>query len=166
MSGANDWTPMLPLDLVEATEHHGPYITSAYGADVCDFYTMSNPQSLSVRNGGDSKPVPFTDANEYAAFMVRAANAHDELLAGLRQIVDLAGSPSYMVPPVVRRIAAAILAKHGGASISTDVELRRALSAVTIDMTPDQRAECERNTREMHADARRILDARSAGGAS
>lgn len=74
----------LPFDLIEGNEHHGPYIVNSYGADVCDFYCMSNPSSWSVRNGGDSKPIWFTDAAENAAFMHRAANCHHELLATLK----------------------------------------------------------------------------------
>lgn len=78
----------LPFDLIEGNEHHGPYIVNSYGRDVCDFYTMSNTASLSVRNGGDSKPIWFTDAAENAAFLHRAANCHHELVAILQKIVD------------------------------------------------------------------------------
>ncbi len=77
----------LPFDLIEGNEHHGPYIVNSYGRDVCDFYTMSNPASLSVRNGGDSEPIWFTDAAENAAFMHRAANCHHELVAALKLVM-------------------------------------------------------------------------------
>lgn len=74
----------LPFELIEATEHHGPYITNSFGGTVCDFYTMSNPQAASVRNGGTSKPVLFHDADENAAFVTKAANSHDDLVAALK----------------------------------------------------------------------------------
>lgn len=48
-----------PWDYVPANEHHGPYVTSDFGSTICDLYTMTNPNNLSVRNGGDSRPVPF-----------------------------------------------------------------------------------------------------------
>ena len=75
----------MPFDLVKGNEHHGPYIVNAYGGDVCDFYAMSNPSALSVRNGGDSRPVPFADAEENAEFMWRAANSFDAMLAALKE---------------------------------------------------------------------------------
>ncbi|MBY5553774.1 hypothetical protein J0664_05815 [Rhizobium leguminosarum] len=81
------WTPPLPYELVEATEHHGPYICTSYGTTVCDFYFMTDPAAFSVRNGGTSRPISFTDAAEHAAFMVKAANVHDDLLDALRDIV-------------------------------------------------------------------------------
>ena len=58
-------------DLVPANEHHGPYVVGSAG-DVADFYTMSNPNAPSVRNGGDSFPVPFNMADENAAFVAKA----------------------------------------------------------------------------------------------
>jgi hypothetical protein len=48
-----------PWEYVPATEHHGPYVTSAFGSTICDCYTMTRPDALSVRNGGPSKPVAF-----------------------------------------------------------------------------------------------------------
>ncbi|MGO8211889.1 hypothetical protein ACC782_33955 [Rhizobium ruizarguesonis] len=81
---AQSWTPPLPYELVEATEHHGPYICTSYGTTVCDFYFMTDPAAFSVRNGGTSRPISFTDASEHAAFLVKAANVHDELLAALK----------------------------------------------------------------------------------
>lgn len=81
-SGAQEVSP-LPFDLVEGNEHHGPYIVNGYGADVCDFYAMSNPSCFSVRNGGTSKPVWFTDAAGNAAYMVRATNAYADMLEAL-----------------------------------------------------------------------------------
>lgn len=69
-----------PWDVIPSTEHHGPYIVSPYGSTLADLYVMSNPSALSVRNGGDSKPIHFPDADENAAFIVRACNAHDDLV--------------------------------------------------------------------------------------
>ena len=66
MSEKTPWTPG-PWEYVASTKDHGPYVASNFGSDVCDCYTMSNPSALSVRNGGDSRPVHFlgemADAN-------------------------------------------------------------------------------------------------------
>jgi hypothetical protein len=82
----SDHTPT-PWEVVPSTEHHGPYISGPHGGDICDFYAMSNYLAASVRNGGTSYPIPHqgeaADAN--AAFAVRAANAHDDLVAALRK---------------------------------------------------------------------------------
>jgi hypothetical protein len=112
MSAVN-WQPVLPYELVDATEHHGPYICTAYGSTVCDFYAMSDPSSLSVRNGGTSRPIPFTDAAEHAAFMVRAANAHDELVAGLR---DIERKLKCGQSVAARDAVECLLVNHGGAA--------------------------------------------------
>jgi len=72
-----------PWEVVETTEHHGPYIITTWGTTICDLYTMSNPMVASVRNGGDSFPVHFTDADANAAFIVKAVNSHDALIAAL-----------------------------------------------------------------------------------
>jgi hypothetical protein len=77
----------LPFEFVEATEHHGPYITTAYGTTIYDFYVMSDPSMPSVRNGGTSKPVPFVDAVGNAEFMCRAANSHDKLVSDNADLV-------------------------------------------------------------------------------
>ncbi|MBB6299959.1 hypothetical protein [Rhizobium leucaenae] len=120
------WEPALPYDLVEGNESHGPYVTTAFGTTVCDFYAMSNPSSPSVRNGGASKPIWFTDAAENAAFMVMAANAYhdiladysnavkaqDDLLAGLRTIIQ---KLEFEQPNEALKRARSLLAKHGGA---------------------------------------------------
>jgi hypothetical protein len=107
------WEPTTPYELVEATEHHGPYVCTSWGTTVCDFYAMSDPSSASVRNGGTSKPLPFTDASEHAAFMVKAANAHEELLAGLREIDRCLGYGQIFS---ASKTIADLLAKHGGAA--------------------------------------------------
>lgn len=74
-----------PWDYVPSTEHHGPYVTTDFGTTVCDFYVMSNPDSWSVRNGGDSKPIhhlyEMADAN---ARLVAAAPG---LLEALKEFV-------------------------------------------------------------------------------
>jgi hypothetical protein len=82
------WTPPLPYELIDATAHHGPYICTSYGTTVCDFYFMTDPAAFSVRNGGTSRPISFTDAAEHAAFLVKAANVHDELLGALRGALE------------------------------------------------------------------------------
>ncbi|WP_141494062.1 hypothetical protein [Rhizobium sp. S9] len=60
------------------------------------------------------------DPSELAPFkrMQAAIDAHDELLAGLRAIIDRADNGELGTSKVqdMRRIAAALLAKHGGAA--------------------------------------------------
>lgn len=73
----------LPWELCAASKHHGPYIVGCYGSTICDLYAMSNPMAASVRNGGDSYPIAFTDADANAAFIIKACNAHDALVAAL-----------------------------------------------------------------------------------
>ena len=85
----SQFEPMLPFDLVEATEHHGPYITTAFGTTVCDFYTMSKPMEWSTASGGTSKPIPFADASENAAFIVKAVNSRAALVDALQQIINM-----------------------------------------------------------------------------
>ena len=87
-SGVEDmktpWTEG-PWEYVPSNENHGAYVVSLFGSDICDCYTMSNPSALSVRNGGDSRPIHFmgeqADAN--ARLMAAApdmAEALDMLL--------------------------------------------------------------------------------------
>jgi len=72
---------------VASTEHHGPYV-AAFSGDICDCYAMSNPNSLSVRNGGTSRPVPHqgekADAN--ARFIAHAANELPAMIAEMRSM--------------------------------------------------------------------------------
>ena len=68
----------LPWDVVPGNQNHGPYITTAFGTTVCDLYAMSHPIS------GEPKAVWFTDAALNAELIVRAVNAHDELLKALK----------------------------------------------------------------------------------
>lgn len=83
-----------PWDYVPGNEHHGPYVTSDFGSTICDLYTMSNPSSLSVGNGGDSKPISFLD--EMAEPNARLIAAAPDILTALRAMtqryVDLANS--------------------------------------------------------------------------
>lgn len=72
-----------PWGYVPATERHGPYVTSDFGSDIADCYTMTRPDLCSVRNGGESKPVHFmgemADAN--AKFIAAAREAVPALLS-------------------------------------------------------------------------------------
>lgn len=70
-----------PWEYVPSTKHHGPYVTGPYGGDICDCYTMSNPGMPSVRNGGDSRPIPFMQ--ERADPNARLIAAAPEMLAQL-----------------------------------------------------------------------------------
>lgn len=72
-----------PWQLVEGNENHGPYVTSNWGRDICDLYTMSNPMSAAICNGGDSKPIWFDDA----AANARLIAAAPDLLAALEGLV-------------------------------------------------------------------------------
>lgn len=108
----------LPFDLIEGNEHHGPYIVNGYGADVCDFYAMSNPASPSVRNGGDSKPIWFTDAAANAEYMCRATNAYAVVVDAMRAIVARSNNGELGTSKVIdmRNIALAAIAKAEGRS--------------------------------------------------
>lgn len=89
-----------PWEVIPSTEHHGPYIVSPYGSTLADLYVMSNPSALSVRNGGDSKPIHFPDADANASFIVRACNAHDHLVNALTRLMKvgkLANAADYEV---------------------------------------------------------------------
>ena len=52
-----------PWEYVAGTQHHGPYVSSSLGGDICDCYCMSNPAAASVLNGGTSYPVNHQGEN-------------------------------------------------------------------------------------------------------
>lgn len=76
-----------PWEYVPSTEHHGPYVTSQYGSDVCDCYTMSNLSDASVLNGGTSKPIHFL--GEMADANARLIAASPDMLAALKMVREL-----------------------------------------------------------------------------
>ena len=117
-----------PWELIEANEHHGPFIIGETG-DVCDLYVMTRPGFASTRNGGPSKPHHFANAEANAAFIVRAVNCHDELLAALKALHHeaghlckqlaargLPGVPGDTVDRVMEQARAAIAKAEGDAS--------------------------------------------------
>lgn len=75
-----------PWEYVPSNENHGAYVVAPHGGDICDCYAMSNPYSSAVCNGGNSYPIPFQgyEADANAEFIVRACNAHDELVMALQ----------------------------------------------------------------------------------
>lgn len=77
-----DHTPG-PWEYVPSNEHHGPYVAAPYGGDICDCYVMSDPSSLSVRNGGPSKPIHLQSG---------AADANARLIAAAPCLLDFAQS--------------------------------------------------------------------------
>lgn len=87
--GLVEHTP-LPWEVVEATEHHGPYIVSQFGNTIADLYCMSRPDLPSTINGGISHPISHMAemADPNAAFIVRACNSHDALLEAVTAFVD------------------------------------------------------------------------------
>ena len=76
-----------PWEYVPSTEHHGPYVTSQYGSDICDCYVMTYPAEASVRNGGRSKPNHFL--GEMADPNARLMAASPELLEALQNVRKL-----------------------------------------------------------------------------
>jgi hypothetical protein len=83
MPSETKWTPG-PWEYVESTEHHGPYVTTAYGSTVCDCYAMSDPSAPAVRNGGTS--VPILHLAEMANPNARLIAAAPELYAELERL--------------------------------------------------------------------------------
>lgn len=81
-----------PWELVEATEHHGPYVVSVYGSDVADCYCMSNPMAASVRNGGTSYPINLCgdEAHANARLIAAAPELLDSLVKVRALIVEAA----------------------------------------------------------------------------
>ena len=107
----------LPWEHVAATDHHGAYIVSASGLDVCDLYAMSNPSSYSVRNGGDSRPIPFVDMDENARHIVKCVNAFPDLVKALEMSRDFLdpdrGPPRMSNREMVEMINGALAAVKG-----------------------------------------------------
>lgn len=99
-----------PWELVEGNEYHGPYICSNFGTSLCDLYVMSTPSSLSARNGGNSEPIPFVDADENAAHIVKCVNVHDELVAALKAAYCHLAQP-YAGTPDAREMVRKAIAK-------------------------------------------------------
>lgn len=71
-----------PWEYVAGTQHHGPYVSSSLGGDICDCYCMSNPAAASVLNGGTSYPVNHQGENADAN--ARLIAAAPDMLAALR----------------------------------------------------------------------------------
>lgn len=109
-----------PWEYIPGTEHHGAYVSGPFGGDICDCYAMSDPSSLSARNGGTSQPIPFRDAEANA----RLISAAPELLAVVEDMRrrsgwdhpnnTVGGLTFYMTGEHYNRICAAILKATGG----------------------------------------------------
>lgn len=89
MTSQTEHTP-LPWEVVEATENHGPYITTAFGTTVCDLYAMTDPHSNGAILRGETKArsISHTDADLNAPLIVRAVNCHDDLLAACKNALQ------------------------------------------------------------------------------
>ena len=98
-----------PWEYVASTEHHGAYVAGPYG-DICDCYTMSTPLAASLRNGGDSYPVPFQgeDMDQNARLIAAAP----EMLEALR-LVGMSAGWQYMTFET-RSLIEAVIAKASG----------------------------------------------------
>lgn len=93
-----------PWHYVPSTEHHGPYVESSVGGTICDCYMMSNPTALSVRSGGDSKPILFF--HEMADQNARLIAAAPDMLAVLKEIINECVSATAQDGEVLRYIVA------------------------------------------------------------
>ncbi len=83
-----------PWECVPATEHHGFYVTNAYGGTVCDLYTMSKPDMLSRRNGGESEPIGFMGPLDGPnANLIAAAPSMFDALAQIKHSIGQARVP-------------------------------------------------------------------------
>lgn len=112
MSKLTEHTP-LPWEVVPANEHHGPYVTTAFGTTVCDLYAMSDPAV------GERRPITFTDGADNADLIIKAVNAYDDLVAVLQDIVVAnglrPGHIAYLSRADITAMALAALAKAGAA---------------------------------------------------
>lgn len=104
-----------PWEYIPSNEHHGPYVSS-YAGDVADCYTMSNPLAASIRNGGDSYPVPFQGAEADAN--ARLIAAAPDMLEALRDALELLERhyPKPARSGQIARARAAIAKAEGGAA--------------------------------------------------
>lgn len=77
-----------PWGYVASNENHGPYVCNDWGAgDICDGYVMSKPDSLSIRNGGDSKPINHQN-DEADANMRYIAAVNPEAISDLLSTLE------------------------------------------------------------------------------
>lgn len=116
--GASKHTPG-PWSYVAGTEHHGPYVTSEFGSDICDCYTMSRPDLPSALNGGPSHPIPFlAEMAEPNARLIAAAPDLLDALKRLLQFIREHTEAGEVIPPhtVEHEHAMAIIAKAEGRS--------------------------------------------------
>lgn len=95
----------LGWDIIPSNENHGPYVTTQFGSTVCDCYCMSDPASLSIRNGGTSKPINH---------MYDHADDNDRLIAAAPELLE----------------ALEALVKQNGTIVSSEENALRALAAI------------------------------------
>lgn len=110
-----------PWELVEATEHHGPYVAGSYGGTVCDCYVMSQPALPSMLNGGPSKPLPFANADANARLIAAAPELYEagsELMAA-RAALDV-------TPTSNGKAFDAEMARHEQALVALSLALAKA----------------------------------------
>ncbi len=101
-----------PWDVVEATEHHGWYVTSVFGNTICDLYCMTRPDLPATINGGASRPVPFM--HEMDGPNARLIAAAPDLLEALELLTG--GLPSGAMFSERMAKARAAIAKARGAA--------------------------------------------------
>lgn len=79
-----------PWEYIKSDEFHGAYICNLVGNTVADFYVMSKPSELSVRNGGQSKPISHcgAEADVNAKLVTRLFNLYLAGKAMVRRQAD------------------------------------------------------------------------------
>lgn len=107
-----------PWEYVPSNEHHGPYVSGPFGGDICDCYMMSNPTALSVRNGGDSRPIHFQ--HEDADANARLIAAAPDLLEALKACVTMYGDENPDDDWTCIKLARAAIAKATGEAAAHD----------------------------------------------